>query len=79
MWYVIDTRDQIRPGTAGARVGTVVSAHRSRKAAEAADSAYQRRVKRASGNNTSYMPTRIEELTNRHKVGGIVSWSDIRG
>lgn len=60
MYALINTMTQI-PGDS---LGTVLSLHRTAEAAERADAALQRAIKRANG-ETSYLPTCIVRLTRR--------------
>jgi len=48
--------------------GTVISTHRSRAAAERADAALQRAIKKHNGQN-SYLPTVIAEVEAKAKKG----------
>lgn len=60
MFALINTMNAV-PGDS---IGTIVSRHRTRDAAERADSALQRRTRAANG-ATSYLPTCIVRLTRR--------------
>lgn len=62
-WAIVNTFTA-RPGY----LGTVESFHRTREAAEKADAALQRSVKRHNGGN-SYLPTVIREVDARAKKG----------
>lgn len=57
-------------------IGTILSCHRSVEAAERADRALQRAVKRANG-SASYLPTIVVELLRRPR-GSYVAQVDAR-
>lgn len=72
MIALINTFDR-RPNS----IGTVVSMHRSREAAERADKELQRDIKRGHGRH-SYLPTTIETVCKaRWRKGDSVHQSEI--
>jgi hypothetical protein len=62
MYALINTMTAI-PGDS---IGTIVSKHRTRGAAERANEILQRRTKKANGQN-SYLPTRVVKLIRTPK------------
>lgn len=60
----------------GRTLGCVVSNHRSRDAAERAQKALIRDVKRHNGQG-SYLPTHIAKVGRRFKAGDSVAYDDV--